>query len=337
MPSIEAPRSTASSSRPQGKAVSVTASLIDRNDAALPADVDGRGDFALLPAALWEKLFPSSTSSQHHVVAVTFPAQQSPEAAGKASVIQYAATCLQEGQAQSQEHIFLSSFPSGASPQPMSATVTSLRPLPLSSLILSTSSRSLVKQASSSAFRDSFAGTLVRQGHLLHLSGGRFRAVQAEPVLQGQVERTTQVLVVFDANFDDEEEKAGREESLQAGAEEDVGEALAGLSIDERFLANSVIEEFDEPDEDRAHQIAPAAVNGYPDARAHDASVEAWPIVNRQALTDPISEWQSRQHGLCEVDEESAILLSEERLAAIGGFDGDCVSRGRNSQPPRSC
>lgn len=348
MPSIEA----RGSRQRQGKPTPALAALIDRNDAALPADVDGRGDFALLPPALWGRLFPASSSSpeQRQFIAVTFPAQQSPEAAGKTVNVTYAATCLQqdlEGQdpTSATHPIFLSFLPYGYSrQQPTLATATPLRPLPISSVILSTSSRSIVREASSSTFRDGLAGTLVRQGHLVRLPQGRLRAVQCEPVLQGVVDASTQVLVVHDAGFDDgDDDEASYAEGSATGAgagQEDVERDLAGLSIDERFLANSVLEDFDdEADEvdELQHDLAPGLPNGHPpeaarSARSHasDAGIEAWPIANRQALMQAIAQWQSRQEGgRSEVDEESAMLLQEEKLAAIGGFDGDWVSARR--------
>jgi peroxin-6 len=245
----------------------------------------------------------------------------------------YSAYRSEEAEDQQAQNISLSWLPEAYDSSPVSVTVAAHSPLPLSSIILATSDTSLLDAAqdASSTFGQDIAGALVRQSEHVYLPQGRARVVQTEPILQGLITPETSILVVYDA----EEASAGQ--SLDVASREELQETQttgpdADFFIDERFLADSVLEDFDKQWEDDYAQEAAAAGENTAHGSAATSTLPVWVIQNREVLRSAIESWREgqRQSGIeenIEIDEESAVLLAEKGVASIGAFNGDWVSQ----------
>lgn len=353
MPSV-ADRQEASPSSSRRQRVSFVAAQAQpiRDSQHLPPTIDGRSLFALLPSQIWDTLFPerdwldastlSSSSSrlpQAAFIAVQFPeAHQAGKRRGAAEtqadrIFLYSAYRSEEAENQQAQDISLSWLPEAYGSSPVQVRVAAHSPLPLSSIILATSDTALLDAAqdASSTFGHDVAGGLARQGEHVYLPQGRARLVQTEPILQGIITSETSILVVYDA------EEASAEQSLDTAhhgesQESQVTGSDAELFIDERFLADSVLEDFDTQWEDDYADEAGAAGENTAHASAATSTLPVGVIQNREVLRASIESWREgqRQSGMeenTEIDEESAVLLAEKGLASIGGFNGDWVSQ----------
>lgn len=346
------------------------AQLVD-DQAHLPTttQVDGRSNFALLSDSLWQQLFydnsdpsTSKTSSTDAAkcIAITFPAKSSPaEPARKSSqALLYTVHRLPTDAAsnsEAQPDLLLSSFGSSriqnTAPATTRVRVSAHNPIPLSSVLLTTSSEELLAAAdptssSAEAFSQGIHRSLARQGGCLRLPLGFARVIQTEPVVQGVILPSTDILVAFDADVeadlaDADGELYGLEGDDLDAADigSDAASNTAEVAIGERFLAGTVLDDFVgglEDDQSQELEEATSSIpNGHPpyphvtqngssfsaNTRSH---VDVHAIVNRNALVQAIDDWKMRQRAQASyVDQESAMLLDEAALAQVGAFDGD--------------
>lgn len=337
--------------------------------AQTPHNCDTRSRYAILPPSVWTSLFPVSATTesvsakQSEIIAVTFPSRALPDVDADSPSNQPLTHLFAASQGGDADGVQLSALPQGYS-LPLQVTLTAHKSVTLTSAIVTTSSRQLLEAAqpsqssSSSPFATAIAGSLVRQGDLLQLPGlGSARIIQTEPVLQGRIASATDLIVVFDdddgENDGDEEEQTtqqNRNSDLAASAsalderDDDDLDPVGDFAIDERFLANTVLDDFerthqdgqlgadDDDDLDGVDEASGSMANGYSAGvngytRDRTSSIKqgfsAWPLRNRFSLSQAISAWKARQRTEVQVDEESALLLSEGALAALGAFDGD--------------
>lgn len=223
-------------------------------------------------------------------------------------------------------------------------------------------------------------GRIVRQGHSLELqtpdrqeiATATFKVIMTEPTLQGVVDAaTTQFFVTLADDADTPSAVASTSDrSAQNGeingnapTHEQDGEVDHELDldtdididIDERFLASSVLEQYDTPhfahdgQDGLPHANGHAVADGFlpPDGELSKASqlnghtstqpFEAAPLSDRSLLLRTVASWRERESAQDstaskpvqgqgeDVDEESAVLVGEQGLAALGAFDGDWV------------
>jgi peroxin-6 len=225
---------------------------------------------------------------------------------------------------------------------------------------------------------------LLRQGEVLRVRVRRdddgegahkyeYETLMSEPVLQGvvqvrQEETDTQVLVTLDeeaaakrerleTRHVEEEEREDAEEQkeeleLDEESEEEQEEEEEGdVTIDERFLAHSVLEDFELPppssgegqvpmDEKTDQLGAGAAASSSIASRSFlcGTLLHISRTLERSAVLASISAWRERRRGVYDehspassssssseeedVDEDLCLLLDERALAAVGAFEG---------------
>lgn len=352
MPSVADKQEASSSPSQRRRATFVAAQAQPLHESQhLPPTIDGRGHFTLLPSQLWDSLFEaqhadkastlsasSSRTPQVAVLAVQFPESHQADRRKGASETQadriflYSAHRCEDGEVEQARGVSLSWLPRVYESSSVPVKVAAHTPLTLSSIILATSDAALLDAAqdAGSTFGQDVAGALARQGEHVYLSQGRARVVQTEPTLQGIITPETSILVVYDA----EEAAAtqGRDlEPPEEAQEARIIESDGGLFIDERFLAGSVLEDFDRQWEEEYLEEAGAIGENPPHASVTSSTLSVGDIQNREVLRSSIEAWREGQRQLgaaedSEVDEESAVLLAEKGLASIGGFNGDWVS-----------
>ncbi|PWN50872.1 AAA-domain-containing protein [Violaceomyces palustris] len=221
-----------------------------------------------------------------------------------------------------------------AKSQTTKVTIRRHVPIPLSAVYLSASTEVdyELAQASHDFLLEELDGIIARQGDSFRPSfgAGAFRVIMTEPTLQGVVSKDkTQILLTLDTDGDDQEPELDRiissassqlEGALSIGDSEMDEEEEDDISIDERFLAQSVLEEFSSDD---------GAASAWEwRGRARDA-VDGMRkrVLGANMNQDAWSEHEAAQKGDSssreEVDEESAILLSEKGFLSLGAFNGD--------------
>ncbi|PWN43106.1 AAA-domain-containing protein [Ceraceosorus guamensis] len=220
---------------------------------------------------------------------------------------------------------------------------------------------------SSQLLHDALHGSIARQGETLHVQvegGGALalNVVMAEPVLQGAIftrftttqdeRRSTELLLTYDQ---DSRHTSGGSAKNEQASQRPVATDQSRLYqqsrpqedhllIDERFLANSVLDDFDSDDEfgdgsdaapagrangiDRRLRGAPAEGEPGASSSLFASSSRLQPLIqhDRSTTLQAISSWRERlpedERGE-DVDEELAVLLDEQTLASVGAFDGD--------------
>lgn len=339
-------------------AIRAQARLVDPDQGEASHVVDRRTRFAIVPARTWARLsLPPQTSGI--TLAVEFPPPCDPGL--RASTSSRGASCLYvvtqsrpEGDGQAEqgdegdESVLLSRLPGdsrAASSTSIPVRIAVHRPITLASVILATDSHTLLDAAqdAQSSFNTDIDGALVQQGDDIRLQCGSARVIQTDPVLQGIISAQTSVLVAHDP---DTFVTGPRPEDTQAiPGEHAPAEDSDSFTIDERFLASSVIEAFDPTSDDEASAsgIPLSRPNG-DSALAHhhhnkayfadsqQPELEVVAIQEQQALLNAVQSWRNQRitadndASSSEVDEEGAVLLEDQGLAAIGGFNGDWVS-----------
>lgn len=368
MPSIAQRKSEAESSHSEAEAPS-EASNYKSVHAAAHLISDGHvspaqpvGKHAVVSQSLWQTLFDASDrldASQHRTVAVTFPRRSFPSSSSSSqhshddnSRISLYQVSPQEASQNSHDErldIWLSSVPTQYSAhfapsrdQDFIVRVQAYSPIALSSVILSTSSEQIVEEANNkdSRFSSQVDGSLARQDELLSLPSGAVKVVQTEPVIQGLITSKTNILLAYDPDLaiapNDEQSRS------HVGPSSTADNHDFDFGIDEQFLAQSVLEDFDQGDDLAALDIDEITINGERaqangitkghhsalPSSSNDRTFRVSLIENRQALLEAIDSWRDQQEdaAISKVDEQSAILLSEAGLGFIGAFHGDWVS-----------
>lgn len=301
---------------------------------------------AFLSSALWNKVFPgsqqgdgstssSSISSDPQIVAVSVFSLPNPtrrlRGSRYAKPTLYLAQHLDAEREQAYEDQEVVLFPStdasnlSAVSIPTPVRVAAHRAVQLSDVILTTSSQALLDAAqdSTSSFGNDIAGSLARQGGRISLQLGSVAVVYTEPVLQGIITAQTNIIVAYAPDAD--EQPGLRQGQLAIESSQTVtklsSSTASQYAIDERFLAMSVLDDFQEEEEADDIDIAQwgaAKAKSPPTFIVH-------PCQDRRAAQEAIETWTKRQQATTniEVDEESIALLSESGLAAIGAFEGD--------------
>ncbi|KAJ9478835.1 Peroxisomal ATPase PEX6 [Pseudozyma hubeiensis] len=208
------------------------------------------------------------------------------------------------------------------------------------------------------------SGTILRQGHLVRPQLGAsvvpLRAIMLEPLLQAAfIADSTDVLLTLQADGSDadladssmmssvSEDSFSVASASEAGVAANDGSDSADelqdedeLEIDERFLAQTVLQDFSNLD----ISIDPSADGNaalVPSHRAKDASrVKRCTL---QQLSDPsslvaaISHWHTQSSSAPEasstigiaqdnIDEENVVLATERDMASLGAFNGDWLA-----------
>lgn len=202
-------------------------------------------------------------------------------------------------------------------------------------------------------------GKILRQGQVVRLQLGAnvalLRVVMLEPLLQGLFSaESSDVLLTLQSGAGEEDQleqsmiSSVSEESFSvagseaAAANEDAdSQDEAGdedeLEIDERFLAQTVLEDFSNLDIsiDPANTSKQTALNGQ---RSKDISrvkrCALHQLQDPSVLTAAISHWFAQVSATSElvgsasdnIDEENVILASEKDMASLGAFNGDWVA-----------
>ncbi len=205
-------------------------------------------------------------------------------------------------------------------------------------------------------------GQILRQGQLIRPRLGTsiapLRVVMLEPLLQGVFSaEATDVLLTMHPDATDADQAdasmlssmsedsfsiAGSEASGAAHDEADSDDELQDdddLEIDERFLAQTVLEDFSNLD----ISIDPsAATKAAPLGSRSSKNTSRLKRCRLQQLQDPttltaaISHWYTQASGsdaisltgtaLDNIDEENVALASEKEMASLGAFNGDWVA-----------
>ncbi|KAJ1019971.1 hypothetical protein NDA16_004252 [Ustilago loliicola] len=203
-------------------------------------------------------------------------------------------------------------------------------------------------------------GKIMRQGQIVRPQLGStvapLRVVMLEPLLQGVFSaESSDVLLTLQSGAGEEnpleqsmlssvEEEsfsiAGSEAAAAANEDIDSGDDMGeedDLEIDERFLAQTVLEDFSNLDIsiDPANAAKSTALNGQ---RSKDVSrvkrCALHQLQDPSALTAAISHWFAQVSATSElvgsasdnIDEENVILASEKDMASLGAFNGDWVA-----------
>lgn len=363
MPSI-AQRATVGQGRGDGGSFVASASAATAATASvhlLPEEAHTAGALpgkrAVLSRRLWQSVVWEETASAAKTkttIAVSFPPQYTPTSSSSSSSSPsdltwlYTAECGPEdtnGEAGPDEDlsasdIWLSSVPPPytrnlAMAEELTVHVQAYEPIPLSSVILSTSDEQLLSDGGVGA---TINGVLARQGEVLRLprpssssSPSLVRVVQTEPVVQGVITAKTDVLLAYQEGVGEDEGDEG--DGNGDGADVDDVAALADtagdeFAIDEQFLAHSVLQTFSDSDEEGADKSLQgnATTTAAPSSSSlsQTQTFTSMPIQNRQALVHAIDVWRKHQEDVSTgVDEESAVLVSERGLGSIGAFHGD--------------
>lgn len=200
-------------------------------------------------------------------------------------------------------------------------------------------------------------GKILRQGQVIRPQLGAsvapLRVVMLEPLLQGVFSaETSDVLLTLQANTEVDQLDSSMISSVSedsysiasgsdAGHEEaDSGDELQDeddLEIDERFLAQTVLEDFSNLD----ISIDPAANGNAPLHRTREISrVKRCTLQQLQdpsTLTAAITHWFTQASTTSEasaltgeahdnIDEENVVLATEREMASLGAFNGDWLA-----------
>ncbi|UZJ54156.1 hypothetical protein CBS101457_003476 [Exobasidium rhododendri] len=149
---------------------------------------------------------------------------------------------------------------------------------------------------------------LMRQDDIVDINGQAFRILMTEPVLQGLfLAGETHALITLDKGSSTQADIVEAQVQIE-GNEND-------FVIDERFLANSVLDDFAS---DNGEEVESRTEGG------EAALFEAISVLDRPAFDKALQSSRQRL-ALTEndLDEENSILLDESGLATLGAFEGD--------------
>ncbi|CCF48042.1 hypothetical protein NDA11_003913 [Ustilago hordei] len=208
-------------------------------------------------------------------------------------------------------------------------------------------------------------GKVLRQGQIIRLQLGAtvvpLRVAMLEPLLQGVFSADkSDVLLTLQSGAAEED---GLEQSMVSSASEDSfsiagSETEAGadekgdsgdevgdeddLEIDERFLAQTVLEDFSNLE----ISIDPASTAKADGQRSKESKVKRCSLHQLQdpsSITAAISHWfaqasSTESNSLMgsasdNIDEENVILASERDMASLGAFNGDWVAASPDTNP----
>ena len=313
-----------------------------------------------LSTPLWERIAASGSAtsvSGKVAVSISLPAGHSAQTSSKSQVILPALSCwaVKDDTPTQEERLTLpndfvrrlglarSAF---KRKRPPTVLIRRHNPLGLSVAYLAANSDSgfELAQASQDAIVQQLEGRILHQGDLVRLELGSailpIRVVMTEPVLQGRFSaEQTQVLLTIDeeahydatANGDITVSSISDLTTTTTSVSEldDDDDESDDISIDERFLAHTVLQDFSptetilthtphlkssQSDASLARKQKECHISLLHDHSVLDGAVDQW----RQQRQDAGSETE-------EIDLENVILLSEKDFGGLGAFNGDWV------------